>query len=107
MEKNILKVYPSSFWHGDVVIIGNRQGLLQLKETIDSALSGKTVCNTVEEIDGHQYGICTKMHDGDLLDETWLRLPLHYNDEEITEEEKDFLSDYMLTALNEDCVQTT
>lgn len=107
MEKSILKVYPSKFWHGDVVIIGNKQGLLKLKESIDVALSGKTICNAVQEIDGHTYSVCAKMHDGDVLDEVWMSLPMHYDEEEITRDEKQFLSDYMLTAINEDCVQNS
>jgi hypothetical protein len=95
MDKAILKVYPSKFWYDDVVIIGNKEGLLKLKEAIESALAGKQACAAVEETDGCQYNICSKMHDGDLLDEEWLNLPLHYDEDGISQEEHEFLTKFL------------
>ncbi len=97
MDKAILKVYPSKYWHDDVVIIGNREGLTKLKEAIESALAGKQACVAVEETDGCSYKVCSKMHDGDLLDEQWLNLPMHYDDGDISQEEQEFLSKFLLS----------
>jgi len=105
MDKAILKVYPSKYWYDDVVIIGNKEGLTKLKEAIESALAGKQACATVEETDGCQYNICSKMHDGDLLDEEWLNLPLHYDDDGITNEEQEFLSKF-LSSTGTDATKT-
>ena len=97
MDKAILKVYPSMFWHDNVVVIGNKEGLLKLKEAIDTALTGNTGDVTVEETDGNLYKVISKMHDGDLLDESWLELPEHYagQDVKITKKEKDFLAKFL------------
>lgn len=97
MDKTILKVYPAKFWHDDVVIIGNRQGLTKLKEVIDAALSGELGTAVMEETDGSAYCVNSRMHDGDILDEKWLELPMHYDDGEISQEEQEFLSQFLLS----------
>ena len=97
MDKAILKVYPAKFWHDDVVIIGNKVGLTKLKEAIETALSGKLGNAQVEETDGCQYTVNSKMHDGDLLDEPWLDFPVHYDDGDISLEEQEFLSKFLLS----------
>ena len=97
MDKAILKVYPSKFWHDDVVIIGNKEGLTKLKEAIEMSLSGKASCVRVQETDGNDYNICSKMYDGDLLDEEWLNLPAHYDDGNISYEEQEFLNKFLLS----------
>jgi len=97
MDKAILKVYPAKFWHDDVVIIGNKAGLTKLKEAIETALAGKSSSALVQETDGCEYNICSKMHDGDLLDETWTHLPAHYDDGDILQEEQEFLSKFLLS----------
>ena len=97
MDKAILKVYPAKFWHDDVVIVGNKAGLTRLKEAIETALSGKLGNALVQETDGCEYNICPKMHDGDLLDEVWLDFPAHYEDGDISQEEQEFLSKFLLS----------
>jgi hypothetical protein len=97
MNKAILKVYPAKFWHGDVTIVGNRIGLTKLKEAIEKALLGELGDALVQESDGCEYIVYPKMYDGDLLDDEWTRFPLHYDDGEITQEEEDFLSKFLLT----------
>lgn len=97
MDKAILKVYPAKFWHDDVVIVGNKLGLLKLKEAIETALSGKLGNALVQETDGCEYMVLPKMHDGDLLDEAWLNFPEHYDDGDISQEEQEFLSKFLLS----------
>ena len=97
MDKAILKVYPARFWHDDVVIIGNKQGLLKLKEAIETALAGLPANALVQETDGYEYNVLPKMHDGDLLDEAWLDFPVHYDDGNISQEEQEFLSKFLLS----------
>lgn len=96
MNKAVLKVYPSSFWHGDVVMIGNKEGLTKLKEAIEVALSGTRGNAIVEETDGNHYHVYSKMFTGDLLDEDYKNLPLHYDDDlQITSEEQNLLSKFL------------
>jgi hypothetical protein len=97
MEKAILKVYPAKFWHDEVVIIGNKAGLTRLKEVIETALSGKLGSTSVEETDGCEYSVNSKMHDGDILNEEWLDFPAHYDDGDISQEEQEFLSKFLLS----------
>ena len=100
MDKAILKVYPSKYWHDDVVIVGNKAGLTKLKEAIETALLGKLGSALVEETDGCEYTVLPKMHNGDLLNEEWLNFPMHYDDGEITQEEQEFLSKFLLSEKN-------
>ena len=97
MDKAILKVYPAQFWSDDVVIIGNREGLARLKAVTESALAGgEYSAGAVQETDGYQYAVRVKMLDGDLLDEEgWSKLPTHYADTQITNEEDEFLSKFL------------
>lgn len=97
MDKAILKVYPSKFWHDDVVIVGNRTGLTKLKEAIETALAGKPANALVQETDGCEYNVLPKMHDGDLLNEEWLDFPMQYDDGNISQEEQEFLSKFLLS----------
>lgn len=98
MDKAILKVYPAKFWYDDVVIIGNKKGLLELKQSIETALTGigTYASAQVQETDGCEYNICSKMHNGDLLDEVWLTLPMHYDDGELSDGEQAFLDKFLL-----------
>ena len=97
MNKAILKVYPAKFWHDDVVIVGNKAGLLKIKEAIETALSGESGSALVRETDGCDYNICSRMFDGDILDERWLDFPVHYDDDTISQEEQEFLSKFLLS----------
>lgn len=97
MNKPILKVYPSKYWHDCVTIIGSKEGLTRLKKVIEAALSGETGSSMVEEVDGCAYPIWCKMEDGDVLDGTYLSLPDHYDDgDDITPEEKEFLTKFLI-----------
>jgi hypothetical protein len=96
-KKAILKVYPSKFWHGDVAIVGNKEGLTKLKEAIETALLGELGGALVQETDGCEYNVFPKMYDEDLLDEKWMEFPSHYDDGEITQEEEEFLSKFLLS----------
>lgn len=98
--KGILKVYPSKFWHDDIVIIGNEEGLLKLKKAIETALSGESGAEVVQETDQCEYAIHVKMHNGDILNEEWLDFPLHYDEEgiNITNEEQEFLRKFLVST---------
>jgi len=97
MNKAILKVYPAKFWNDDVVIVGNKAGLLKIKEAIETALSGESGFALVRETDGYDYNICSRMFDGDILDERWLDFPVHYDDDNISQEEQEFLTKFLLS----------
>jgi len=97
MDKAILKVYPSKYWHDDVVIVGNKEGLTKLKEAIETALAGHPANALVQETDGCEYNVVPKMHDGDILNEEWLDFPMQYDDTDISQEEQEFLSKFLLS----------
>ena len=96
-KKAILKVYPSKFWHGDVAIVGNKEGLTKLKEAIETALLGELGSALVQETDGCEYKVFPKMYDGNLSDEVFLDFPMHYDDGIISQEEEEFLSKFLLS----------
>jgi hypothetical protein len=95
--ESILKVYPAKFWHDEVVIIGNESGLHKLKTIIENALKGVPDSAYVKETDGKSYNISCKMHTGDIIND---KLPLHYEEEDIdiTDEEREFLSKFLLES---------
>lgn len=97
MDKAILKVYPSKFWHDEVVIIGNREGLLKMKEAIETALAGKTSSALVQETDGCEYNISCKMYNGEVTKDEWSDFPLHYDDIDVKQEDQEFLSKFLLS----------
>jgi hypothetical protein len=98
-DPSILKVFGPKYWTDDLFITGNRKGLETLKKAIEKALenNGRTIdSDELMETDGYSYVACVKMHDGDLLDETWMNLPLHYEDgESLTPEERDLLDKFI------------
>jgi len=99
IDPSILKVFGPKYWSDDLFITGNKKGLLALKKAIETALdnNGKTIdCTELTETDGYPYTACVKMHDGDLLDEQWMSLPLYYEDgEQLTDEERNLLDKFI------------
>ena len=70
----ILNIYGQEAWHTEARIIGNRDGLLELKSTIDRALTYKRattktdVKNGETELyasDGEGYEVIIEMHNDD------------------------------------------
>jgi len=72
----ILNIYGEAYYHCEARIIGNREGLLQLKNTIDKALqSGKATTETdvvdnngdtaLFASDGEGYEVKVEMHNDD------------------------------------------
>lgn len=96
--RSILKVVGSKFWSDSVIITGNREGLEKLKTAIECSLQNDetTFVAEVTETDGNDYIIYCTMLDGDLLDEQWMeKSPTHYESDDLTNEERDFLSKFI------------
>jgi hypothetical protein len=63
----ILNILSQSLWHDTAVIIGNREGLLALRHTIDAALLAGSACPTVAASDGASYRVAV-CHRDDMAD---------------------------------------
>jgi len=69
----ILNIYGQEAWHTEARIVGNREGLLVLKATIDRALTYKRATSSTDEkpndgttalfaSDGEGYEVIVEMH---------------------------------------------
>lgn len=97
MER-LLKVYPAKYWGDKVSIIGNREGLIALKETIETALqnpdfaaNGGMFTETDDDTTGYTANFPLACR---VLNETenpgvWRDLPSHIQDDDVdfTEQE--------------------
>lgn len=93
---NILKIYGSSFWHEDILIVGDTKSLTSLKIAIEDALQGKTGTTLAFENDGEGYVVKIKLNNDEKVFD---QLPLHYIDDVAGELEKSdkwkYLSDFI------------
>jgi hypothetical protein len=97
MTDAVLKVLPAKYWNGDVVIIGNREGLEALKRTVELALTNDNGSSLVTEADGNQYFVCVNQLNSDTFSDDWQKLPLHYDEDDtkLTNEEEEQLYKFM------------
>lgn len=93
----LLKILPSKYWNGDVVIIGNNEGLEALKSAIDIAIKKDSGSNLVTETDGNQYFVIVNQLESDMFSEDWQKLPMHYDEDDtkLTREEEEQLYNFM------------
>lgn len=93
----ILKILPSKYWNGDVIIIGNNEGLEALKNAIDNAIKKDSGSNLVTETDGNQYFVIVNQLESDMLNEDWQKLPMHYDEDDtkLTKDEEEQLYNFM------------
>jgi len=84
MQHGILKMINPAYWGDTAAIIGNRQGLEKLKQTIESALAdGKTtISSSFYETDGSMYALNCRMHE-DQLDINLHDIPTSYESSEL------------------------
>lgn len=63
----ILNIYGQEAWHTEARIIGNREGLLELRDTLDKAIKdGKAISSNDECVfasDGEGYEVQIECHD--------------------------------------------
>ena len=90
-EENVLKVFGASHWHGDVIIVGNRQGLESLKASIEKALSspGSSSTSNMMESDGEGYNLRVLCHDHSFYSDQWNDLPTHYTGDHALENDRE------------------
>ena len=76
-----MKIFGAKSWHDTVSIIGNKEALLKLRDTIDSAIKNGYFSNEFMETDGEGFEVEIKLHDEDFNSDKWDKLPNHYSDE--------------------------
>ena len=64
----LLNIYGQPYWHADARIIGNREGLIELRRAIDRAVSGLPVpgisaTKLLFASDGEGYTVTVECHD--------------------------------------------
>ncbi|MCM3442684.1 hypothetical protein AB3Z07_02765 [Metabacillus halosaccharovorans] len=52
---NVLHIYAQDAWHQEAYIVGNKEGLLELRNAIDEALKSKEAVANVFPTDGEGY----------------------------------------------------
>jgi len=74
----LLHIYGQGAWHGDVYIVGNREALEELRDTIDEALCD--VPHSMEAFvnDGEGYELKVVLHEGGWDTKSWKRLAVPY-----------------------------
>jgi len=79
-EMKLLHIYAQEIWHGEAYIVGNRDGLLALKEAIEQALVDSK--SQVDEYasDGEGYKVRVIMNDTGWLEPFWDTLALPYSE---------------------------
>ncbi len=92
---SVLKIYSAKYWHDSPVIIGSHEALGRLRDLIDRSLSNPTDCVHDEfiESDGKDFLVKVRVCDAEQLQLE--DLPVHYDEEELTDTEKKFLYDFV------------
>lgn len=93
----ILKILPSKYWQGDVVIIGNNEGLEALKKAVEIAIKKSKGSELVTEADGNQYFVIVNHLESDMFSEDWQKLPLQYDEDDVwlTQDEEEQLHKFL------------
>jgi hypothetical protein len=79
MKNLILKIFGAEYWHDDVIIVGSKQSLMKLRDSIDTAIKNQCDVQQFVEADGEGYYVHILRQER--TREQWQKLPLHYTDE--------------------------
>ena len=81
-SSTLLHLHPGAHWHEPGYIVGNRQGLIALREAIDAALRGGVFRPEVEVNDGEGYVLEVQIDESDSNERgsTWWRRAKPYTD---------------------------
>lgn len=94
----LLKVYPAKYWNDQVVMLGNWEGIIALRDAIDYSLQhrGTTTIAEVKETTEHteSYNLCVRLLSEDEIVTSWDKLPLHAEDMYLSSEEEKFLAQF-------------
>lgn len=74
----VLHLYPGASYHDEGYVVGNRAGLLNLRDAIDRALEKQHSETTVFVSDGEGYEVFVIMQDTSWQDKIWQNLLLPY-----------------------------
>lgn len=74
---NVLHIYAQDSWHKEAYIVGNKEGLLELRKAIDQALKSKEAIAEVFPADGEGYEAMVLLVDDD-EEEKLLNIELPY-----------------------------
>ena len=77
----LLHIYGQGYWHDEVRIIGNREALLELRETIAEALYGNPYFMETFAVDGEGYTITVRLVEGGFDSPEWDAMPLPYSED--------------------------
>lgn len=76
----VVHVYAHDHHHGAVAIVGNREGLLALRATLDRAIEGgRALTSVVPADDGEGYDLTAFCLNEPFGSEVWSRMPNHYD----------------------------
>lgn len=78
----LLHVHGPASWHGTVLVVGNRNGLLVLRDAVDEALASPALrgSTTAMASDGEGYGVEVTLVDEAWTHPAWETAPLPYHD---------------------------
>ncbi len=99
----LLHLYAQAMYHFEAYVVGNRAGLLKLREAIDAALAGEgsrgTGCaRDVFVRDGEGYDVFVVREDAPWRGPPWDRLAVPYTDESASSKRKDAIWPHQLVG---------
>jgi hypothetical protein len=81
--ESVVKIFGANSWHSPISIIGNKDALTKLKNTIQLAIDNEDgyASDDFLETDGEGFSIEVKLYDEGFNSDKWNDLPNHYTDE--------------------------
>lgn len=82
-----LHIYAHNYFHGPCALVGNRAGLIRLRDLLNAVLDGTArqeneepapAADFVPADDGEGYTCFVFLHDLPFRDPSWRRMPVHY-----------------------------
>lgn len=91
MADKLLHVFGQGAWHDTVDIVGNREALEELRDTISEALLGVRHSMEAFVSDGEGYEVKVCLVEGDWDTPAWEKLALPYGEDYAEEQREDAL----------------
>ena len=81
----LLHVHAQWEWHQPVFIVGNKSGLIALRNAVDTAIQQGSGRGLATPKDGEEYAFYVLMDDSDWQSESWRQAALPYTDSSAAE----------------------
>lgn len=97
MGDKLLHIFGQGAYHDDVDIVGNREALEELRDTISEALCGVPHHMEAFVNDGEGYSVIVRLLEGDWDASSWQKLAVPYNEDYARENRDDALGPHQIS----------